>query len=80
MFDKSLYHKEMTKMVDQAIQRLQIEKPTFKIYTVSIWTDPNAAASSINFDSKENSLKNVKKSNEWSKKYYDQHLSEGDQR
>lgn len=77
MFDKSLYIKEMTKMVDEAARRLQIEKPTFKIYTASIWTDPNAAASSISFDSKENSLTNVKKSTKWSKKYYVQYLAEG---
>jgi hypothetical protein len=78
MLDKSLYFEEMTKMIDKAIFRLQSEKPDFKIYTASIWTDPNAAVSSINFDTKENSLRNVKKSNEWSKKYYDQYLTEGD--
>jgi hypothetical protein len=68
----------MTKMIDKAIKRLQTENPNFKIYTASIWTDPNAAASSINFDSKENSLNHVKKLNEWSKKYYDRFLAEGD--
>ena len=67
----------MIKLVDKAIQRLQIEKPNFKIYTASIWTDPNAAASSINFDSKSNSLNKVKESNEWSEKYYKQYLAEG---
>jgi hypothetical protein len=78
MFDKSLYIEEMTRMVDKALQRLQVENPTFKIYTASIWTDPNSLVSSINFDSKENSLNKVKESNEWSKKYYEQYLEEGD--
>ena len=68
----------MTKIIGKAISRLQSEKPNFKIYTASIWTDPNAGVSSINFDSKENSLNNVDKSNNWSKKYYDQYLAEGD--
>ena len=77
-FDQTLYLNEMTTMIDKAISRLQSEKPRFKIYTASIWTDPNAAASSINFDSKENSLNKVKKSNEWNKKYYDQYIAEGD--
>lgn len=65
-------------MVDKAIQRLQVENPNFKIYTASIWTDPNSGGSSINYDSKENSLNNVKKSNDWNKKYYDKYLDEGD--
>jgi len=77
-FDKTLYIDEMTTMIDKAISRLQAEKLDFKIYTASIWTDPNAAVSSISFDSKENSLNKVKKSNEWSKKYYDQYIEEGD--
>lgn len=77
-FDKTLYLSEMMTMIDKAISRLQSEKPDFKIYTASIWTDLNAVASSIGFDSKENSLNNVKKSNEWNKKYYDQYIEEGD--
>ena len=78
MFDKSLYLEEMRQMVDKAIIRLHSEMRSFRIYTTSIWTDPNAAASSINFDSKSNSLKSVEKSNEWRKKYYDLYLAEGD--
>lgn len=65
-------------MVNKAIERIVLEKPKFEIYTVSIWTDPNAAVSSINFDSKRNSDKNVRRSNEWSKKYHDQFVAEGD--
>ena len=77
-FDKSFYIEEMMKMVDIAIQRLLLEKPNYKIYSTNIWTDPNAAMSSINFDSKESSLNKVKESNDWNKKYYDQYLEEGD--
>lgn len=77
-FDQTLYFSEMTIMIDKAISKLTSEKPSFKIYTASIWTDPNAAASAISFDSKENSLDKVKKSNEWDRKYYEQYLAEGD--
>jgi hypothetical protein len=77
-FDQTLYLNEMSTMLDKAISRLQSERPGFKLYTASICTDPNAAASSINFDSKENSLNIIKKSNEWNKKYYDQYIAEGD--
>ena len=65
-------------MVDKAFAKLKAEKPTFKIYTVSIWTDPDTAASSISFDNKVNSDKVVKKGNKWNKKYYDEYLAEGD--
>jgi hypothetical protein len=77
-FHQRLYLEEMATMLDKAIIRIQAEKPDFKIYTASIWTDANAAASSINFDSKENSLRNVRASNESSKPYYDRYIAEGD--
>jgi hypothetical protein len=78
MLDNQLYYKEMTAMVNKAIDRLQLEMPNFKIYTASIWTDPNAAVSSINFDSKTYSIKQVKQRNAWFKKYRSYHLVEGD--
>ena len=77
-FNKALYQQEMNSLIDVAFKRINREKPKFRIYTISIWTDPNAAASSISFDSKDNSLGNVQKSNEWNKKYYDEYLAEGD--
>jgi hypothetical protein len=77
-FDKALYFSEMTTMIDKAIRRLQSEKLGFRIYTASIWTDPNASVSAISFDSKKNSLDKVDKSNEGNKKYYDQYIEEGD--
>jgi hypothetical protein len=77
-FDRNKYLKEMTAMVDKAVQRLSTEKHDFEIYSLSIWTDPSAKMSSINFDSKKNSDQKVAKSNEWNKKYYDKHIAQGD--
>jgi len=77
-FDREGYLKEMKVMVDEAIDRLKKEKGGYEIYSFNIWTDPNAAASSINIDSKKNSDAKVKKANKWSKKYYDEHMAEGD--
>lgn len=57
---------------------LKEERPGFTVYTISIWTDPNAAASSVSFDSKINSDSVVAASNEWSRKYYDQYIAVGD--
>lgn len=77
-FDKENYLTEMKSMVDKAIERLKAEKPEFVIYTVSIWTDPNAAASAISFDSHRNSLLKVRESNEFDKQQYEELIAEGD--
>ncbi len=77
-FDKSLYLTEMNVLIEKAFERITKEYTDYKIYTISIWTDPNAAISSINFDSKTNSIKTVEKSNQWSKKYYDEHIANKD--
>lgn len=77
-FDKNRYLIEMKGMIDTALDRLQSERPDFEIYSMNIWTDPNAAVSSINFDSKVNSERHVAESNEWNKKYYDKYTAAGD--
>lgn len=77
-FTKENYLTEMKSMVDRAIERLKAEKPEFIIYTVSIWTDPNAAASSISFDSQENSDREVEQSNAFDKEQYEEYIAEGD--
>lgn len=56
-FNKENYLAEMKYMVDKALERLKAEKLEFTIYSVSIWTDPNAASSAISFDSLKNSDK-----------------------
>jgi len=77
-FNREVYIKEMKGMIDDAFESMTKEKSNFIIYTISIWTDPNSAISSINFDSKENSDHKVQKSNEWNKKYYEKHIANGD--
>jgi hypothetical protein len=72
------YVVELNSMLEKAISRMKTEKPDFIVYTASIWTDKSAKASAINFDSKENSLRMVEKSNEYDKKYYDKYIAEGD--
>jgi len=76
-FNKENYLLEMKSMVDKAIERLKTEKPEFKIYAVSIWTDPNAAVSSINFERKANSDKLVEQSNKFDKEQYEELITEG---
>jgi hypothetical protein len=72
-FKYSMYIDEMKKLIDDALDKINRENPEFEIYTVSIWTDANAAASAINFDSKSNSDIKCRKSNEFNeeqKKYW----------
>lgn len=42
-FKPAVYIAEMKLMVDAAIQKIVNENQAFEIYTVSIWTDANAA-------------------------------------
>ena len=77
-FDKTFYLTEMNFLIDKAFERITKEFPDYKIYTISIWTDPNTAISSINFDSRPNSIKSVEKANQGNKKYYDEHIANKD--
>ena len=76
-FNKTIYLKEMTAMVDAAFDKFSSEQPAFEIFIASVCTDSNAAASSISFDSKGNSDTKIEQSNAWNKKYYEQYLAEG---
>jgi hypothetical protein len=76
-FDRDKYLSEMKDMVDKAVLRLKTENKDFEIYSLSIWTDPSASASSISFESKKHSDLKVAKSNDWNKKYYEMYTAEG---
>lgn len=74
-FNKEEYLAEMEAMVDRALTRLKNEQPEFKVYTICIWTDPEAieddykAYSSIGFDNLENSLKLMEQRKEYWRKH-----------
>jgi hypothetical protein len=77
-FEKHTYLQEVKSMIDTAVARLVKETPPFKIYSVSVWTDPNAAVSAFNIDSRKNSEKAVQKLNAYFKKRHDELIDEGD--
>ncbi len=77
-FQSKVYKDEMIDLINSAINKMKEAHSNFEIYTASIWTDPNAAASAISFDSLQNSILRTKKSNEWSKKHYDRLIEEND--
>ena len=77
-FDKEIYILEMSRLLADSIKTLNKHHKDFLVYSVNIWTDPNAAISAINFDSKDNSDKAIKSSNDFNKKYYDNYIQAGD--
>ena len=70
VFDSRLYQIEMQEMVDAAIEKMRNEQPDFEVFTASIWTDPNAKASSINFDDKAHSDQHLRQHHEWAQRHY----------
>jgi len=77
-FKSTAYIAEMKQLVDQSLEKIARENPDFEIYTIGIWTDANAAASAVNFDSKRNSDEKCQRSNEFNKKQNEYWITQGD--
>src|SRR5580698_2430212 len=75
--DRDMYLEEMERLLADAKLRLLAEW-TGEVYTVSVWTDLNAAKSAVCFDTLANSIQQVRKSNKWTKNHYDQYTADGD--
>ncbi len=76
-FDEQTYLKEMRMLLLTAKERLKSEYADIEIYTINIWTDPQAACSAVNVDTFENSITKVEQQNAWNKKHYDRLIAEG---
>src|SRR5690349_16105228 len=76
-FQREMYLSEMTRLIHNAVAELSSKHPDLAIYTVSIWTDPDAAASAISFDSRENSQRAVAESAQWDANMRRELLEEG---
>jgi hypothetical protein len=70
VFDETLYHLEMSRLLVDAAEALRQRHPRLVVYTVSIWTDPNAAASAVSFDTAQNSAEKVAQAAEWAAGHY----------
>jgi hypothetical protein len=78
LFDGERYLTDMKSLIDESITKLKAERPRFKVFSVSIWTDANAGVSSINLDSRANSHKHITKWNKYNQKKYREFVKEGD--
>lgn len=79
-FDEKRYLEEMRDLIDRAIAAFEArpEKPV--VYTVSIWTDPDAAASAVCIDTEVNSQRFVAGVNEYNRVKREQFLADGDEK
>jgi hypothetical protein len=78
MFDEELYQVEMARLLTQAAEALRRRDPSAVVYTISIWTDPNAAVSAVSFDTADNSAMKVGKAEAWASQHHARHLAAGD--
>jgi hypothetical protein len=76
--DEKLYLEEMDGLIKSAKKTLFDKHPNLEIYTINIWTDPDAAVSTVSFDTFENSNEKTNEHNKWAKKHYDDLIAEGD--
>ncbi|MBC7788489.1 MAG: hypothetical protein H7Z74_00975 [Anaerolineae bacterium] len=70
MFDETLYLIEMSRLLDQAAATLRREYPQALVYTVSVWTDPDAAVSGVSFDTAENSAAKMAEEEAWAAEHF----------
>lgn len=77
-FRRERYLREMMDLVTAGCRRLRSERPGVRVYTVSIWTDPDAAVSAINFDTLENSRAQVEAAKAYQVEMVEELLRGGD--
>src|SRR5438105_719599 len=78
-FDEKRYLDEMRDLIDRAIGAFEArpEKPI--LYTASIWTDPDAAASAVCIDTEESSQRFVDNVNEYNRAQRAQLMADGNE-
>src|SRR5262245_10372518 len=78
-FSIAAYRKELQDLLADAVaawRGLGAERP--RIFTVSVWTDPEAACSAVSIDTRENSDVRVRETNAYNRARYDHFVQEGD--
>ena len=78
MFDETLYLIEMSGLLADAADRLRAEHPAATVYSVSIWTDPDAAISTVSFDTAEHSATQVAALRAWAAGHQARLLARGE--
>lgn len=77
-WNESLYLEEMRSLIETVVSRYAALPDAPVTYTISIWTDPDAAASAVSLDTFENSQAFVSDQNAWNAQMREDLLSRGD--
>jgi hypothetical protein len=77
-FDEQVYLKEMASLISAAKNTLKTKHPDIEVYSINIWTNPNAAISAVNVDTFQNSSTVVEQYNQWAKVQHDHWVAKGD--
>ena len=76
-FNNTRYLDEMSRLLADGAAALRTAHPDAVVYTVSIWTDPNAAQSAVSFDTAEHSAAAIAQSDVWSAKHRERLIAAG---
>lgn len=76
-FTSTRYLDEMSRLLADGAAALRTAHPDAVVYTVSIWTDPDAARSAVSFDTAEHSAEAVARSDAWSAKHRERLIAAG---
>ena len=55
MFEREHYFEEISALLSAAKTNFLAQNLKASVYTINVWTDPNAAASAVSFDTREHS-------------------------
>jgi hypothetical protein len=78
VFDAVLYQVEMSRLLRDAADAVRRHHRGLVIYTVSVWTDPNAAVSAVSVDTRENSEAQLAELAAWAQARRAEALAAGD--
>ena len=79
-FHRVKYREEMLGMVRQGVDSFLQRQPGVEVFTVSIWTDVDAAASAISFDTFEQSMSRLDEQKAYARHMQQATLAEGKDR
>ncbi|MBI1374639.1 MAG: hypothetical protein GC159_18125 [Phycisphaera sp.] len=78
-WNETLYKLEVEQLIDRAVDLLLQDHSSIHIYTVSIWTDPDAAISALSIDTEEHSKSHVESHGAYNAKQRKYWLDAGDE-
>jgi hypothetical protein len=80
MIDQTRFLAEMRAGIHKAFDAMAREHPDVVIYTISVWTDPDAQRSAVSFDTFDNSEAKCRAANTVRQQLRDRFVSEGNTR